>query len=88
MDVSCGKCGASSLTHDGKPWCTTYGCNDDILTRPFQPSSIYSEDAHHTELVISDVPIVWVDCIAFDLGYDFDGALIAIRVPGDRTKRK
>lgn len=34
MDASCGKCGGSSLTHDGKPWCATYGCPDDIPPRP------------------------------------------------------
>lgn len=53
----------------------------------FKPCATFYPDGGHTELVISDVPIVWVEGIAFDLGYDFGGNLVAIRVPGDVTER-
>lgn len=53
----------------------------------FQPCATYYPDANHTELTLKDAPTVWVEGVAFDLGYDFDGNLIAMRVPGDRTKR-
>ena len=53
----------------------------------FDPCASYCEEARHTEIVLKDVPIVWVDGIAFDLGYDFNGDLVAMRVPGDVTRR-
>lgn len=53
----------------------------------FSPCAIFYPDGGHTELVLRDVPTVWAEGIAFDLGYDFDGRLVAVRIPGDVTER-
>ena len=53
----------------------------------FVPCAMYFPEQHCTEIVLKDEAIVWVEGIAFDLGYGFDGSLIAVRVPGDRTRR-
>jgi hypothetical protein len=54
----------------------------------FEPCVIYREDAGVTELVLTDVPTVWVTLPYGDieLGYHMDsGALVAVRIPGNFT---
>ena len=53
----------------------------------FIPCALFFEGMGCTELLTKDTAIVWVHGNHFDLGYDFDGALVAVRLPGDVTKR-
>lgn len=62
--------------------------DEDVDALPeFVPCAVYFPEQHCTEIVLRDETVVWVHGISFDLGYDFDGHLIAVRVPGDRTRR-
>lgn len=61
--------------------------NRDDGNPDFVPCAIYFEDQRCTELLIRDTTTVWVAGVAFDLGYDVDGNLIAVRMPGDVTRR-
>lgn len=51
----------------------------------FKPCAIYYPEGNYTEIVLEDVPTVWVDDAC---GFDMDtGKLVAMRVPGDKTNR-
>lgn len=59
------------------------------LLEVFSPCVLEDSAARHTEIVLADTPIVWVptdrEC---ELGYDFKGDLVSVRVHGLVAKRK
>ena len=64
--------------------------DDPDLTRPFEPCVIYYPDAHFTEMVLADTPVVYrhVYRAFLDLGYDMQtGKLVCIRISGNHEKR-
>jgi hypothetical protein len=59
--------------------------NSDRLRKDeFKPCAIEYKEGHHTEIVLADCLTIWHpwDCEGIDLGYNEQGALVAIRVPG------
>jgi len=65
---------------------------DDLLTKEFVPCVTVLDDPKRTEMVLRDCPTIWVmpdDTHEVDLGYDMEtGELVAVRVYGDRSRRK
>lgn len=67
----------------GKPRANETKC-ETCGAREFVPCAIEYDESAHTEIVLADVPTVWVyGGSSHELGYDMEtGALVAVRVPG------
>ena len=77
--LTCGECGLPRVNEGPCQNCWP----------PFKPCVVENIEAAHTEIVLYDVPTVWVyGGVDHELGYDMEtGALVAVRVSGLVAKR-